>query len=114
MIKYINYNTIDFIEYREMKKGIDLNLYLTLDLYSLFRIHNEASTELESIFNELIDVDKKLTSLKRKSHLNQEDNKDISCYTNLGQLKYDRYIFLEEKIEILNKAIGIHKENNPN
>lgn len=104
IINYIDKNTIDFIEYREKKKGIDLNLYLEMDNYSFLIIYNRTAKELNSLFNELVYLDKELGFLQDKDVLDYEDTIKYSEYTLLGQSYYERFSFLEEKIKILNIA----------
>ena len=104
IINYIDNNTIDFIEYREKKKGIDLNLYLEMDNYSFLIIYNRTAKELNSLFNELVYLDKELGFLQDKGVLDYEDTIKYNEYTLLGQSYYERFSFLEEKIKILNIA----------
>lgn len=106
MINYIDSNTIDFIEYREMKKGIDLNLYLEMDTVYFLNIYERTAIELDKKFNELIDLDKKLTFLKRKGTLNKNETELYDKYVSLGQTYYERYSFLEDKITVLDKVIN--------
>lgn len=104
IINYIDNNTIDFIEYREKKKGIDLNLYLEMDNYSFLIIYNRTAKELNNLFNELVYLDKELGFLQDKDVLDYEDTIKYNEYTLLGQLYYERFSFLEKKIKILNIA----------
>lgn len=106
MINYIDSNTIDFIEYREMKKGIDLNLYLEMDTVYFLNIYEKTAIELDKKFNELIDLDKKITFLKRKGTLDNNETELYEKYVNLGQIYYERYSFLEDKITVLDKVIS--------
>lgn len=106
MINYMDSNTIDFIEYREMKKGIDLNLYLEMDLVYFLNIYERTAMELDNKFNELIDLDKKITFLKRKGKLDKKETQLYDTYVNLGQSYYERYSFLEDKINILDKVVN--------
>lgn len=104
IINYIDKNTIDFIEYREKKKGIDLNLYLEMDNYSFLIIYNRTAKELNNLFNELVYLDRELGFLQDKGTLDYEDTLKYNEYTLLGQSYYERFNFLEEKIKILNVA----------
>lgn len=104
MIKYIDSNTIDFIEYREMKKGIDINLYMEMDMFSFVKIYERTAIEIDHKFNELIELDKKLTALSRKNSLTHKETILYDDYVNRGQIKYERYSFLEDKIAILDKV----------
>lgn len=104
MIKYIDSNTIDFIEYREMKKGIDINLYMEMDMFSFVKIYERTAIEIDHKFNELIELDKKLTALNRKNSLTHKETILYDDYVNRGQIKYERYSFLEDKIAILDKV----------
>lgn len=105
MIKYIDSNTIDFIEYREAKKGIDLNLYLEMNTLSFLNIYEKTAMELDTKFNKLIDLDKKISALKRKGKLTKIDTVLYEKYVKLGQSCYERYSFLEDKLEVLNRAL---------
>lgn len=101
MIKYIDSNTIDFIEYRESKKGIDMNFYMDMDTFSFFEIYERTSLEAEYIFEKLINLDKKLDILKRKKFLSKEDQLLYNECIELGQHYYSRYGFLDDKLRIM-------------
>lgn len=107
MINYLDSNTIDFIEYRELKKGIDINLYLEMDILSFTNIYERTSMEIEYRFNELIDLDKKLSALKRKSNLTIEEKMAYEECISLGQSNYERYSFLEDKLNTLDEVRNI-------
>ena len=115
IINYIDKNTIDFIEYRESKKGIDFNLYMEMDNYYFLVIYNRTAKELNMLFNELVYLDKKLSILQDKDTLSYDDKKLYEEYTVLGQSYYKRFSFLEEKIKVLDsvkekKNINTHKK----
>lgn len=106
---YTDSKTIDFIEYREMKKGIDLNLYLEMDDFYFLNIYHKTAMELDEKFNELVQLDKKITFLKRKGSLNKQEEILYNEYVDLGQFHYERYSFLEDKMTILDKVFKERK-----
>lgn len=106
---YTDSKTIDFIEYREMKKGIDLNLYLEMDEFYFLNIYHKTAMELDEKFNELVQLDKKITFLKRKGSLNKQEEILYNEYVDLGQFHYERYSFLEDKMTILDKVFKERK-----
>lgn len=106
---YTDSKTIDFIEYREIKKGIDLNLYLEMDEFYFLNIYHKTAMELDEKFNELIQLDKKITFLKRKGSLNKQEEILYNEYVDLGQFHYERYSFLEDKMTILDKVLKKRK-----
>lgn len=119
MVNYIDYNVIDFIEYRERKKGIDLNLYLEIDNCCFLDIYNKTAKEFNILFNELVNLDKELSILQAKSNLTDIEKELYDRYTTLGKHYYERYNFLENKTNILNevldkKNISLYKENHDN
>lgn len=106
---YTDSTTIDFIEYREIKKGIDLNLYLEMDEFYFLNIYHKTAMELDEKFNELVQLDKKITFLKRKGSLNKQEEALYNEYVDLGQFHYERYSFLEDKMTILDKVLKKRK-----
>lgn len=106
---YTDSKTINFIEYREIKKGIDLNLYLEMDEFYFLNIYHKTAMELDEKFNELVQLDKKITFLKRKGSLNKQEEALYNEYVDLGQFHYERYSFLEDKMTILDKVLKKRK-----
>ena len=108
MTKKINSKIIDFIEYRELKKGFDINIYLNMDILSFTNIYDKTSMEIDYRFSELIELDEEISRLKRKTSLNNDDNMNYEKCLSLGQYNYERYIFLEEKMKILEEVRNIN------
>lgn len=109
MTDYTNNKVIDFIEYREMKLGIDIDLYLNIDKSYFFKIYQEVSEEINATFNELVELDRKLTFLNRKNELSAKEQMLYNSYVAIGTFKYERYTFLEEKLLTLNDVIDLNK-----
>lgn len=111
MINYADSKTVDFIEYRELKKGVDINLYLDMEIITLMDIYQKCIHEMDEILSNLNQLNKKLDDAK-KSYIISTKQKVI--YDELiisGRKYYERYNFLEEKVDILQMAM--EKINQP-
>ena len=89
---------------------------MEMDNYYFLVIYNRTANEINSLFNELVYLDKQLSILQAKNTLSNEDKKLYDEYTSLGQSYYKRFSFLEEKIKVLNlvkenKNITTYNEN---
>lgn len=105
MINYTDSKTIDFIEYRELKKGIDINLYLDMELTTLLDIYQKCIKEMDEILSNLNQLNKNLDETRKCYTISNKQKVAYNELITCGRKYYERYSFLEEKVDILEMAM---------